>query len=257
LLPQNLIATGYDFMDTKGSGKSEFVRLVYGCHLSAMYGNADVDQMLIKAYRSTIAQPLEGHLDPDPEETAFVQEYVQSILPEGSFFEAPVLGGGAEDRMVFQMVSLHPERKATIERISQLGGVTWSNCGAIATMQADPNRDNMFGLGVSSVIPLNWVRFFRDGLHRDTHKFNGCIVQDVFDASNRQLQPIADLAGPVGALADALIAEPAGLTEQQLAVRLPGIDADALQLARAEMGSMLVATSGTDGPYLLLLLHVI
>jgi len=160
---------------------------VYSSSLNSMHQSVEQETMTIEAFKASLPRPLDKALPMGEQEGSFVAEHMRAILEEGGLYcvEPEVTSGpGAGKPFLFQMVSAHPERKATIERMSQMAEVTWApGMLAIATLQIDPNRpggeeDHICSLDMEPE-SLDLFEFFAGGCHERLYTFQLPIVRQV------------------------------------------------------------------------------
>ncbi len=259
LVPSEARGQGHDLKHDK----PKMYGMVYGCSAHSMHASTQREAAAINAFRASIARPEPLALEGEAKlEENFICEYVRGLLPEGEMFLLGGDGGASPgdvgtDVLIFQMVALHPERKATIERISHMSEITWERgLLGISVAKLDPVRGAAAGDGDGQFFcdlsmagePLSLTQFYNDGWHKRLYAFQESRVQEVFENTlvhesvlsieddpdaaaasaivphSRQGLGSDDLCRRVG---DVVVSAP-GLDETTLAERLPGISARAL-----------------------------
>ena len=239
LLPKVLV-------DECGASLSNFHAAVYGSHIQVMYGSVKAESQLVDAYKSKVKRVAVPHAD--KEEDAMIVEYMRTILPERQFFSfQPAQEAGATEQLQpyrFQVVSAHPERKRNIEKISQLGDYSWDGCVAIAQLFPEGASDDKLVMSHGMELDtLNLARCFEDGCHERVSVFRQIGYEPVFKPEDMRMPAICDaervpalcdVEGAYNMIGDALVANP-GMTEEQLAERLPNLSGSAFSSALVEL----------------------
>jgi len=261
----------------KAQMKPQLYGIIYGCSADSMYARTDQEVMAIDAFKGKIARAVApAGTAADQVERSFVAEHMRTLLEEGSvFYVAPeaLEGGGGSDPdeskpFIFQMVSAHPERKATIEKISHMADLTWTpGTLAVAALQVDALRpgggDELVCDLSMAVEPLDLFQFYNNGCHRRLHTFQAPGVQAVFDnlIGINEALPVQDQTEEDSAEAridedvmnrvgDA-VASAQGLSETALVEYLPDLAAGTVRATLDRMGrsALLECTAGAGGVY--------
>ena len=91
-------------------------------HPCALFNHASVEaecNRQVKGHLKAIRDAAEAPL---PEDASEIKEYVRTVLTEGAYYSFSVPDGdeGSRTRRYCQVVSLNPERKASIEQITMM-----------------------------------------------------------------------------------------------------------------------------------------